>query len=186
MNIGSNYVEVFPATKRSLTSPQSRITSEKNLVSIVNKLIDTEGFVISPSLDSPVIENDSTTIEFDIYGYYFVIKNPYTSLGLGSTITNGSLWAYIELVPIADTPYIELFGQDSDDQYTGLNILNVTGTEDPPSVSPAHGGEIKMLKIAQYSSLTPGGMLYWNVPEESRLKFNKLSLDLSVIDGGVI
>lgn len=71
-NIASNLIEVFPSTKRTAEYQKSaRQLSEKNLVSIINKLIDTDAFVIT----SPgTVTNLTMGIEFNMHGYYFKVS----------------------------------------------------------------------------------------------------------------
>lgn len=173
--INSENVIVFPSTRRAGSKPLSRLMSEQALVGIVNRLIDQEGFVIS---DTDSITDDEP-LEFNLYGYYFRIVNPLTSLGLGTTITSGSVYAHIELVTSSSSDtleYQELFGQDDNGNYTGLVVDNSLNYE------PQHGGIVKTLKIAELSSQVGG----WIVPGLSKIRFSKDSLDLSVIDGGII
>lgn len=172
--ITSSNITVFPSTRRAGSKPLARLMSEQALVSLVNKLIDLEGFVIS---DFETITDDSP-FEFNLYGYYFRIVNPVTSLGLGTTYTSGSVYAHIELITstASDTlEYEELFGQDDNGQYTGLVIDNSL------NYSPQHGGIVKTLKLAQLTDSNS-----WIVPPDSKIRFSKESLDLSVIDGGII
>ena len=121
--IASENVTVFPSTRRAGSKPLARLMSEQALVGIVNKLINLEGFVISSSSE---IE-ESTPLEFNLYGYYFKISNPVTSLGLGTTFTSGNIYAHIELVTSTASDFIqyeELFGQDDSGKFTGLVIDN--------------------------------------------------------------
>ena len=172
--INSDNITVFPSTRRAGSKPLSRLMSEQAWAGIVNKLIDLEGFVIS---DSSTITDD-TPLEFNLFGYYFRILNPVTSLGLGTTFTSGSVYAHIELVTSTasdNLQYEELFGQDDNGKYTGLVINNSL------NYSPQHQGIVKTLKVAELSSSNS-----WVVPDDSKIRFSKDSLDLSVIDGGII
>lgn len=192
MGINSENISVFPSVRRVFTRPTSRMMSEQNLVGLVNKLIDAEGFVI-PTYKSTngVYDRDANgnkilietisgdyPLEFNIYGYYFKIKDPYTELQLASR--NGNVYASIEIVEFTgddEVIYEELFGQDEleSDEYTGLII-----TDNLASITPTHGGYMRTLKIATFKD----GQ--WIVPEESRIKFNQSSLTIDVIDGGLI
>lgn len=171
--IASEKISVFPAVRRAGSKPLARLMSEQALVGIVNKLINLEGFVISSSL------SDDVPLEFNLYGYYFKIVNPVTSLGLGTTYTSGSVYAHIELVTSTagdNLQYEELFGQDDNGNYTGLVI------DSSPDYTPVNGGVVRTLRIAEFSSSASG----WQIPSESKIRFSKDSLDLSVIDGGII
>lgn len=171
--IASEKLTVFPSTRRAGSKPLARLMSEQALVSIVNKLINLDGFVISSSSSI----TDSNPLEFNLYGYYFKIVNPITSLGLGTTFSSGSVYAHIEVVTSTSSDslqYEELFGQDDGGKFTGLVI------DDSPTYTAQHGGIVKTLRIAQFSNSS------WSVPESSKVRFSRDSLDLSVIDGGII
>ena len=172
--IASDKINVFPATRRGGSKPLAKLMSEQALVGIINKLIDLDGFIIS---DVESLTDDSP-LEFNLFGYYFNIEDPVTSIGLGTTYTSGSVYAHIELVTATaedDLVYEELWGQDDNNLYTGLVI---DGTAE---YTAQHSGVIKTLKIAQLDN--DGN---WKIPEESKIRFSKDSLDLSVIDGGII
>ena len=171
--IVSENITVFPSTRRSGSKPLARLMSEQAVVGIVNKLINLEGFVISNSEEL----EDSVPLEFNLYGYYFKITNPVTSLGLGTTFSSGSVYAHIELITstAADSlQYEELFGQDDNGVFTGLVIDNTQ------TYNAQHGGIVKTLRIAEFNNSK------WSIPESSKIRFSKDSLDLSVIDGGII
>lgn len=171
--IASEKLTVFPSTRRAGSKPLARLMSEQALVSIVNKLINLDGFVISTSSSI----TDTNPLEFNLYGYYFKIVNPVTALGLGTTFSSGSVYAHIEVVTSTSSDslqYEELFGQDDGGKFTGLVI------DDSSTYTAQHGGIVKTLRIAQFSDSS------WNIPESSKVRFSRDSLDLSVIDGGVI
>lgn len=170
----SENIAVFPSTRRAGSKPLARLMSEQALAGIVNKLINLEGFVISDFTEY----EDTVPLEFNLYGYYFKISNPITSLGLGSTFSSGAVYAHIEIVTSIASDmleYEELFGQDDNGRYTGLVI------DSSPDYVAQHGGFVKTLKLAELSNPN-----VWSVPEGSKVRFSKDSLDLSVIDGGVI
>ena len=110
-------------------------------------------------------------------GILFKINNPVTSLGLGTTFSSGSVYAHIELVTSTASDslqYEELFGQDDSGKFTGLVIDN------SQTYNAQHGGVVKTLRIAEFKNST------WSIPDASKIRFSKDSLDLSVIDGGII
>lgn len=172
--INSDKLTVFPATRRAGSKPLAKLMSEQALVGMVNKLIDLDGFVIS---DIESITDD-TSLEFNLFGYYFNISDPATSIGLGTTYKSGSIYAHIELVTATaedSLVYEELWGQDDTAGYTGLVIDNSA------NYTAKHSGVVKTLKLAQ---LDNDGI--WKIPESSKIRFSKDSLDLSVIDGGLV
>ena len=80
-------VQVFPSSRRVATQSSARMFSEKPVVDITNKLIDTEGFVISNNSTSGYVKT-SEPFEFDLYGYYFYIDT--TILIINSVIAENA------------------------------------------------------------------------------------------------
>lgn len=67
--LDSSTVYVYPSVRRKYGYyTDSRLISEKNLTSIISKLIDTEGYVISDIFD------ENNIFEFNVYGYYFYVS----------------------------------------------------------------------------------------------------------------
>ena len=121
-------------------------------------------------------------VEFNIYGYYFKIKDPdavFASITSGAT----AIYACIALHPVAThevgTYRYELFGQDDSDLnlYQGIQF-NATeqydGIENLPEFS-----------IVKYLKLFEKDGNNWKLSEDSTFKFLKKSL-LFDIDGGEI
>ena len=80
ITIQSNNIRVFPTTQREIVDPSAKFTTEYNLTSLLNKLLDRKAFVITP--DSAIRVTKGTdnkyrinTLEFNIEGYFFVINN---------------------------------------------------------------------------------------------------------------
>lgn len=74
--LNSTQIKVFPAVNRSVKysgDPYSRHTSEETISSIVNKLIDTNGFVIT-QIDENYDIAAQEHFAFNIYGYYFNVS----------------------------------------------------------------------------------------------------------------
>ena len=110
--INSSNIEVFPSARRGGTNPESRLFAESSVVSIVNKLIDTDGFVISTNLSED-------PFEFNIQGYYFKVDS-YTSivsLGSGWTEVYGS-------VNLTESDFPEINSDNNSNKYTGVNFTN--------------------------------------------------------------
>lgn len=110
-NINSNNVKVFPAVQRTNFPSKSRQLSEKNLVGLVNKLLDVDSFIIS--YDAALAPND--TMKFNIAGYYFEIRDFANSIGNNK---------YAKLVfddTTISTDYPELKG-DANGNYLGLEF----------------------------------------------------------------
>ena len=70
--IASDNISVFPSTRRIHSQDFSaRLMTESAISRIINNLIDVDGFVISNT--APATAED--IFEFNIYGYYFQVKN---------------------------------------------------------------------------------------------------------------
>lgn len=123
--INSSNIIVFPATKRDASyQRQSRQMSEENLVGIINKLIDTNAFVIS---------YEGNTIEFNIHGYYFKVS------GINDIISSFSNNVYATITLSTNGDYVEIANGDEDNQYKGLTLTDSEQT----------GENVHCLKILQ-------------------------------------
>lgn len=161
--LNSDKIKIFPSAKRGVTKPYSRLTTEESFVRIINKLIDTDGFVIG-------IEN--TQLDFNIHGYYISVDMP-SLIELFSTSTD--IYAKIQLTVVGDNK--ELAGVDdaSDEEYKG-----VVFSDSPTSPMPSDTYELKVLTRASSADS-------WSIPPESYFKFNDASFNFSIIvDGGTI
>lgn len=184
----SSSISVFPCGNRGKFENtnfnlQSRLTSEYNLTSIINQLVDKNSFVISPSDTSKPV-NTSSPISFNINGYYFKIDSIENAIGEFSSSNN--LYASIQL-KTTNVPgfgdMIELSDTDSsgaavagdsgktldDAVFTGLDISDVLRS----------GANVYSLHILKKD----GGS--WYVPPESTIRFITDSTRRSVkIDDG--
>lgn len=118
-NINSNNIKVFPAVQRTNSPSESRQLSEKNLVGLVNKLLDVDSFIIS--YDAAPAPKD--TMKFNIAGYYFEISDFANSIGDNK---------YAKLVfddTTINTDYPELKG-DADGNYLGLEFTETITEND--------------------------------------------------------
>ena len=92
MYLDSKAVGVFPTTGRPQKDPLGRLTTEYNLTSLINTLLDVDGFVIThQALENPLAEekdkkimpfktngnniNTDIPFQFNIKGYIFTIHN---------------------------------------------------------------------------------------------------------------
>lgn len=180
--ISSDDVTVFPSSRRP-GYPLSKYSTEYNLTSIVNRLIDTDndegakGFVITDS-----ITNGTNEIEFNIKGYYFKVSLS-EIISMAHTGAWYTVYAIIKLNTYVDNveKYIELssFEQSSDnlDDISGVFSGKFTGLKFDDSESSGDGEyslPILELKNEEYI-----------IPEESKLKFKTDAKHRSVyIDDG--
>lgn len=165
-NLLSSQIRVFPATRRTYSSAHSRQVTEANLVTMINKLIDKDGFVCTKLAGG----EDGTTTDFifSIHGYYFSAKLGDIT-GLLPSATN--IYAQIEIDPGASPEFDELKGLDSSNNYTGVSFSD--------SAPSAATNKYSLQILTKVSS-------NWLVPEASQMKFDKSSFNIDLIDGGVI
>lgn len=161
--IDSNKIKIFPSVKRGIEYPSARITTEEAFTNIVNKLIDTEGFVITPTFmtDKP--------FEMNINGYYIRVEKGQDILDkfTSGLDTATKIYAGIIMETVGDN--IELKNQDFNGEYQGVEFnLNT------PLTTWSYG-----IPILVKSS----GVWYSDI--SSLVKFGNESLNL-VVDGGTI
>lgn len=169
--LNTENVKVFPSTRRSVNQVSARLMTEQSLVSIINKLIDTDGFVIT--LD----ENLSNTacFDFNIHGYYFSISQLQDIINLYNDDESVmKIYGSIRIEkPITNNKYPELLGQDDENLYQGLHI-----TSEPLVDTTVDVHHLLLLQRDGFEQP-------WYVPAESRVRFNFDSLESS-LDGGEI
>lgn len=101
----SKNIQIFPVTQRNIWDPLGRLTTEYNLTSILNKLLDVDGFVFTPNNFSggkkvPIVTSktgEDSTLDFNLYGYVIHIESLQSllkSLGYESDIYAHILIAY--------------------------------------------------------------------------------------------
>ena len=172
--INTEDISVFPSTRRSHYQVSARLISEKSVSDIINKLIDTNGFVITPDTTEQDTVDFTAPFEFNIHGYYFSIASGQDLISMFSNPSvDDKIYANIYLDTSGN--YIELKGQDVDVNsiwvYQGVTFSDSDLTEDS---NPADYS----LLLFVYDGT------YWQVPVESRVKF-EYNFALGV-DGGEI
>lgn len=108
-NIASKNIKVFPAVRRTESPAESRQLSEKNLVGLVNKLLDVDSFIISYDATKDVMK-------FNIAGYYFEISE-------FSAKVPEEKYAKLVIDSTEDATYPELKG-DENGNYLGLEFTS--------------------------------------------------------------
>ena len=163
--LSSSLISVFPSTKRSITQPSSRQMTEENIASIINKLIDMDGFVIT---DYNTSTNVNNPFEFNIYGYHFVVTKAKDIQDLFSSAT--SIYASITISQTGN--FYELDGQDdiTDGEYKGVVL----------SDSEPSGTGVHFLKLFEREDSNST----WSVPIASMIKLTNVFA--KGVDGGVI
>lgn len=166
MNIASNKIKIFPSARRNFSGDRfSRLMSESTLVSLINKLVDKDGFVITSEFSS------NSPLEFNIHGYYFRIESD----GISSLLSNSSnVYATITLSEYTSNKgnaYLELVCADTNDVCTGVEFSDTAQT----------GTNKYCLQLLTKENNT------WVIPEDSKVKFKGESvIPRELIDGGII
>lgn len=163
----SSNISVFPLAKsRNLnitdgeTIPGDRHLTEASISNLVRQLIDKSGFVISFSTNDNDGDNAGTVnISFNLYGYYFNVKN------LAVNSIGDAVFASISI------SNNEISGQDNTDgeisYYEGVDFT---------SSEPNDTAKIS-LKILEKVDGT------WGVPVDSWVKLTTQSFTIGGIDG---
>lgn len=167
-------VKVFPSTKRASKQVSARLMTEQAIVGIVNKLIDTDGFVITKKeVFNDYVAALEHTFEFNIFGYYFNINKLQEIVNLYND-TDGVNEIYGN-IQIAETGnYGELFGQDDGGIYQGISFTPT------PLVVTENRKVHSLLLLKREDSNSP-----WYVPDESRIRFEFNSVEPN-LDAGEI
>ena len=167
-------IRIFPSTRRTFESANSRQVTEANLTVLINKLVDVDSFVIS---------SGNGICEFNIHGYYFKINQ-----GSLETLASTNNWNDIYATITIDTSsnieaFYELDGQDtqpesseSEEETDGTGYyqgLDFTGT-------PVNNENTYTLHL--FTKVDEA----WIVPPSSIIKFLPSSVDITLIDGGEI
>lgn len=165
--ISSNSIRMFPSANRNPTNdPASRLTTEYNIVNLVNRLINVNqsnggSFVIT---QDNVLQQDAP-FEFSLAGYYFRVEGYETIVGLFSStptdiyarfkITPPDAGGYFnELTALANGGEFALDTDGSGAQFVGVGFSSDTS------------GDEKYLWILHKNGST------WEIPESSKAKFS--------------
>lgn len=168
----SNNVNVFPSTRRIYSQDFSaRLMTESAISRIINKLVEVDGFVISNTV--PTSAGD--VFEFNIYGYYFQIKNILSVTAQLSSATK--LYATIR-INHTDNAFYELYVANEAGSSSTFNGITFTDTGSTPNDTSTD--MYKTLLLLEKSGDT------WIIPEQSKIKFNRSAIGLTEIDGGRI
>ena len=187
-NLNSANVIVYPSVNRD-QDPGAQYTTEYNLTSIINKLLDRKAFVISHNIAANKLD-----IEFNIFGYYFYVKNfdlsddtasedgPYLNASINVTYdeypTSAEFTNYQTLVGTDS-------GKDSNSTYDGISLD--WSADDRTSLSSKNSlvdGKAKITYTFTILEYKNGG---YQVPEDCKLRFetkkDNTSRALKIDDG---
>lgn len=143
--------------------------SEQSVIGIANRYFDQDSFVITkaPTSNKP--------FEFCVHGYYFKVKELKYITQLFNTDDVDLISIYASINIDTQNELYELSGQDDADTltYSGVNFTSVKPINDDYSIEIIKGVKIN-------------NSIQWSIPVESYIKFNNDSLNISIIDGGII
>ena len=201
MYLLSTQVKAFPLGRpRSQGSGDitSRIFYEQTVSNIIRQLIDTKGFLINCPNTMSSSGTLGSTLEFNLGGYWFevdsgtnifpldgnrhLIYEKYTDEGVEETVLKNStcyLYACIELT--SSEPY-EISGQDEQyngrDVYQGLKFI-------ASNYTPTHFNDYEYFLpiFTGYTNNDGSPIGTWNVYNDSFIRFDINSLNITGIDG---
>lgn len=128
MKIDSGNVKVYPTSSRDdIIDPTARFNTEKNLISLVNRLTGVKSFVVSGiTTDLIKAEGDlnTTTSEgvININGYLFELG----ALDIPTLENNDCVYFQVNMLEDRVPAYNRLKGGDDGKYYTAINLLSGT------------------------------------------------------------
>ena len=182
-NLSSDSIKVFPCANRGTNyNLQARLTSEYNLTSIINQLIDTDSFVITPQVSST-----QTSLSFNIHGYYFNVDDYTKITSLGISGNDIYAWIRVRSSTVDGVIFYELATGGTEEETSEVlddsnnNFLGVNFTSQSNIPQSGDNNDIYSLYLLHNSSGT------WQVPSESTVKFITSNTKRSVrIDDGTL
>lgn len=185
MFLSSTQIGVFPTTGRPQYDPLGRLTTEYNLTSIINTLLDTDGFVITQNISGYEATNvGSTEFQFNIKGYIFTIHKLEVFLNNLDEDLKSATKLYASIQINSNTSSINtnenlnklqsIEGSDNEDgQYEGLTI---SSSEPINKTSKVYYSLYILEKRSDKK---------WYIPEESkvRLRTGGVQRSLKIDDG---
>lgn len=189
----SNNIQIFPVTNRPKYDPAGRLTTEYNLTSLLNKLLDVDGFVITTNPDAINTINSEVPFDFNIHGYMIHIKNIKDIIPSNVTINGTQIYAILKIQTASNSAknlrvdHISGGDDDNDNNTSNDNNSEYTGiifeTLAPKQTLPTSPGVKEYyLPILEYCDGE------WSIPVESKLKFKTNSEGYSsvAIDDGEV
>ena len=159
-NVNIDNIYAFPAVNKN-TQPTARLTTEYNLTSIVNRLVNKESFIFAPDLGTDLTNNP--TIKFNIKGYLFEeICSNILNL-FGDTTTNIYAKIKFKSTNSSDSERNLQLDGESESKFIGLDFVES---------KPNEGYYIHLLTKVEDS---------WEIPRNSYIKFTSDSI---ILDDG--
>ena len=202
MYVLSSRIKAFPLGRpRSQGSEDitSRIFYEQTVSNLIKQLINTKGFIIKCPKTITTSGNLSSELEFNLGGYWFNISSGTNIFPLennvlvyekvdikedepGTSITSANPCYIYACIKLTSTVPYEISGQDelykSQNVYRGLRFIASSKSpenfKDYEYFLPIFSGQTN-------NSGTPIGT--WNVYQDSYIKFDSTSINITGIDG---
>lgn len=185
----SNNIQIFPVTNRPDHDPAGRLTTEYNLTSLLNKLLDVDGFVITTSPDAIDTINEEVPFDFNIHGYIIHIKSIKDIIPQGITNNGTQIYAILKIATVSN-PIKNLrvdsivdgdTSNDNNSDYEGIEFRTLA-PEAELTIVENNGQKAYYLPILEYYNNK------WFIPVESKLKFKTNSEGYSsvAIDDGEV
>lgn len=130
MDIESNKVKVYPTSSRDDSKdPTARFNTEKNLISLVNRLTGVKSFVVSGITTDLITVEGTLNINtsegvININGYLFELG----ALQIPALKNNDCVYFQVSMLEDSVVPaYNRLNGGDDGNYYTAIKLLSGTG-----------------------------------------------------------
>lgn len=180
--IKSTNINVFPVTNRDQYDPAGKFTTEYNLTSLINKLVDRKAFVVSADITNTNTDKKIAVIDFNIYGYWVQIRDFNLTTTANTPYLNATIKFSRAEYKIGSSFYnhIKLVGEDSLDltnsEYEGLTLdyasapsYNLESSNQysdgiASQINPDNSFQVTFT-ILKYDGSS------WKVPDESKIKF---------------
>lgn len=168
--ISSNSIIAYPAVRRQgVDNKNGTLLTESRLSSIVNSLLDTNGFVTYP-LANTVIDQNTDRIELNILGRYFKILTPFSSMDLSSGAqTEVYVGIKIDSTGSSSELYDSMIGGDTegdDSEYEALKIFSSVTSDNGDNTYQSSDG-YTCVKVAE----KVGDNWVISEPEFSKVRF---------------
>lgn len=148
--LNSLNVKVFPSTLRNTFDPSARLTTEYNLCSIINRLVDQESFVISSNIED-------TIFYFNIHGYIFSVKSSEINKSAFEIIKEKTNWIASSQPGSNSVIYAHIFVKY--DHSPGLDIDNIDNYQKTWAQLQGDDGKIDNSKFIK-TGVNPNEAIY--------------------------
>ena len=167
--ISRDLIHIFPNSKDTVAI--SKLFYEQNITNIVRQVTDKECYVICGRVNTDGTGKVDGKLTLSLYGYYLCIKNETDLVGLAKADSADAV--YINIFLNNNSPQ-ELDGQtDSSGDDRVFDPITLTTEK---AISGANN-TVYSLKILEKVSGK------WQIPNDSKIKFNAESFGLYEIDG---